>query len=136
MFSGAKREPWWKGTPAILVGTTLLLAGMMAIPTAVLGGRDSLAMMGLGAGVGLATVLAGFFTVRLAFRRPDRFGVKLVVGGFVFRFVLLALLLFGVLRTTRVPLESFVLWIVFFYFSLVVAEAWVLARQPVPEGSR
>jgi hypothetical protein len=138
MFSGAKRGPWWREIPAILLGTTLLLAGVMAVPTAVLGGTDSLVLMILGAGVGLLTVLAGYFFVRIAFRRPDRFGVKLVVGGFVFRVVLLGLVLFGVLRATGIPLERFVLWIVFFYFSLVMAEAWALARQSslASEGSR
>ncbi len=124
----------------ILSATTLLLAGTMAIPTAALGGRDSLLMMVLGAAVGLVTVLLGYAFVRIAFRRPDPFGVKLVVGGFIFRVVLLGLVLFGVLRATQIPLERFVLWIVFFYFSLVLAEAWVLARESsstsfVPEKS-
>jgi hypothetical protein len=129
MYFGEKRGPWWKGIPALLMGTTILLAAAVAIPTAALGGTDSLMMMVLGAAVGLVTVLAGYAFVRIAFRKPDRFGVKLVVGGFIFRVVLLGLVLFGVLGATQLPLERFVLWIVFFYFSLVMAEAWALARE-------
>ena len=108
---------------------TLALGALTAIPTAILGGRDSLSMMMMGAGVGLGIVLAGSFCARLALRGPDRFGVKVVVGGFFFRLVLLGLLLTAIVRLARFPLESFILWMTFFYFSLVMVEAWLLARQ-------
>jgi hypothetical protein len=117
--------------PAILLLTTLALGALTAIPTAILGGRESLPMMMMGAGVGLGIVLAGSFCARLALRGPDRFGVKIVVGGFVFRLALLGLLLTAIVRLARFPLESFILWMTFFYFSLVMAEAWLLARQAV-----
>jgi hypothetical protein len=122
--------------PAILLLMTLGLGALTAIPTAILGGRESLPMMMMGAGVGLGIVLAGSFCARLALRGPDRFGVKIVVGGLVFRLALLGLLLTAIVRLARFPLESFILWMVFFYFSLVMAEAWLLARQAVAPASR
>jgi hypothetical protein len=86
-------------------------------------------MMIMGAAVSLVAVLAGSFCARLALRGPDRFGVKIVVGGFVFRLALLGLLLMALVQLARVPIESFILWMTFFYFSLVLAEAWLHARQ-------
>ena len=65
--------------PAVLTAAAILLAAVTAIPTAVLGGRESLAMMGLGAAVGLGAVVSGFYCVRLALRGPDRFGVNAAV---------------------------------------------------------
>jgi hypothetical protein len=88
-------------------------------------------MMSLGAAVGLAVVLAGSQLARFALRGPDRFGIRVVVGGFVFRLALLGLFLAGISRATNVPLEGFVLWMVFFYFALVMTEAWLLARKAV-----
>ena len=129
MSSTAKLDGLQSRIPGILLLTTLALGTLSAIPTAILGGRDSLPMMIMGAGVGLATVLAGSYCARLALRGPDRFGVKIVVGGFVFRLALLGLLLTAIVRLARFPLESFILWMTFFYFSLVMAEAWLLARQ-------
>jgi hypothetical protein len=115
--------------PAFLLVATIALAAVAAIPTAMLGGRESLSMMGLGASVGLAAVLSGFYSVRFALRGPDRFGVNAAVGGFVFRVAMLSLLLAGIAKTTQLPLERFVLWIVFFYFALVMVEAWILAQR-------
>jgi hypothetical protein len=115
--------------PVILLLTTLALGALTAIPTAILGGPDSLTMMIMGAAVSLVAVLAGSFCARLALRGPDRFGVKIVVGGFVFRLALLGLLLMALVQLARFPIESFILWMTFFYFSLVLAEAWLHARQ-------
>lgn len=131
MSSTAKLGALQSRIPAALLLMTLVLGALTAIPTAILGGRDSLPMMMMGAGVGLATVLAGSFCARLALRGPDRFGVKIVVGGFFFRMVLLGLLLTAIVRLARFPLDSFILWMTFFYFSLVMVEAWLLARQAV-----
>jgi hypothetical protein len=85
-------------------------------------------MMGVGAGLSLAIVLGGYGCVRLAFRGPDRYAVKLVVGGFVIRLVLLALALALLINLTDVDPGRFVLWLITFYFTLVMAEAWILAR--------
>lgn len=131
MFSIARRETPHESPTTPLILTALALAGIAAIPTAMLGGTDALSMMGLGVTVALATVLAGSTIARFALRGPDRFGVKLVVGGFMFRIVLLILFLAALVRTAHIPLDRFVLWLVFFYFSLVMAEAWILARRQV-----
>jgi hypothetical protein len=86
-------------------------------------------MMGLGLGLSLATVLGGLVVARWAFRGPDRFATKLVVGGFVTRMVLLFSLAALVVASTGVDLGTFVLWLVGFYFALVMVEAWLLARE-------
>lgn len=135
MSSIAKPKPFHDRIPATLFLATLVLATIAAVPTGLLGGSASVGMMALGAGVGLAAVLAGSSLARLALRGPDRFGVKLVVGGFVFRLVLLALLLTALVRVAGLPLERFILWLVFFYFALVVAEAWILARRSTESPS-
>lgn len=88
-------------------------------------------MMAVGAAASLFTVVGGFWLAQLAFRGPDRFATKLVVGGFVTRM----LLLFGVVATlvagAGLRPAAFVLWLVGFYFALIVLEAWILARQPL-----
>ncbi len=129
MSSIARPRRFHDRIPATLLLATLALAILAGIPTGILGGSDSLAMMSLGAGVGLATVLAGSSLARWALRGPDRFGVKLVVGGFIVRVAFLGLLLAGLVRVAGLPLERFILWLVFFYFALVMAEAWILARR-------
>jgi hypothetical protein len=35
----------------------------------------------------------------------------------------------ALVQLARFPIESFILWMTFFYFSLVLAEAWLHARQ-------
>ena len=86
-------------------------------------------MMGVGAGVGLFIVVGGYYCAQLAFRGPDRYAVKLVVGGFLVRMVLLATAIFTIVAVTDLPPSRFVLWLVAFYFVLVIAEAWILARE-------
>jgi hypothetical protein len=108
---------------------TLALAVVAGIPTARIGGTDELLMMGLGAGVALVSVLGGYFIAQMAFRGPDRFASKLVLGGFLIRLVLLALTMTVIVTVTRIPLSRFVLWLVAFYFVLLMAEAWILARE-------
>lgn len=135
MSSIARLRPLHDRIPGTLLVGTLLLAGIAAIPTGLLGGSSALAMMALGAGVGLAAVLAGSGIARFALRGPDRFGVKLVVGGFIFRVALLGLLLWAIAQIARLPIERFVLWLVFFYFALVMVEAWILARREVEPAS-
>lgn len=117
----------------------------MTIPTALLRRTETLPMVLLGAGLAFAIVLVGYVVAKLAFRGPDRFGTKLVVGGFLVRLVFLAASLFLVAEVAHVELGRFILWLVLFYFALILAEAWVLARQsaakphvtlsPVPEES-
>jgi len=135
MFSIAKLAAPHERIPATLLLTTLALGALIGIPMAIWGGGDSLPMMTLGAGAGLFTVLAGSYCARLALRGPDRFGVQVVVGGFVFRVALLGLILTVVVRSGRLPIESFVLWMTFFYFSLVMTEAWLLARKSAAPAS-
>lgn len=109
---------------------TLGLAALAAAPTAILGGADALRHMALGAGAALATVLGGYWLARLAFRGPDRFATKLVVGGFITRMILLFGIAAAVVLATGADPASFVLWLVSFYFALILVEAWILARQP------
>ena len=79
----------------------------------------------------LAIVIGGYYCAQLAFRGPDRYAVKLVVGGFLVRLVLLALTLVLLVSVTDIPPARFILWLLAFYFVLVVAEAWMLAREAV-----
>ena len=101
----------------------------MALPTALLGGRDALAMMALGAGLSLATIVGGLWLAQVAFRGPDRYATKLVVGGFVTRMILMFSLTAGVVAVTGLDVGTFVIWLVGFYFTLVMVEAWLLARE-------
>ena len=107
----------------------MALAGIAAIPTSLIGGTDAVVMMGVGAGAGLATVLGGYYCMQLAFRGPDRFAVKLVVGGFLMRLVLLMLTLVALVTLAKIEPSRFVLWLVGFYVALVLAEAVILARE-------
>jgi hypothetical protein len=111
-----------------------VLAGAAAIPTVKIGGSDALAMMALGAGAALFAVLGGWFVAKLAFRGPDRFATKLVVGGFLVRLILLFLTMTVLVLVTGVQLSRFVLWLVSFYFAMLMAEAWILARNHVSES--
>lgn len=117
--------------PTILAVVTLGLATIVALPTALLGGPDALVMMAIGAAASLATVVGAFWLAQLAFRGPDRFATKLVVGGFVTRMILL----FAIAATLVIALglepSGFVLWMVAFYFAQILVEAWILARQPI-----
>lgn len=119
--------------PAALTLVAALLAALAALPTALIGGSDALAMMGVGALASLATVLGGYWLAQLAFRGPDRYATKLMVGGFLTRMVLL----FGVVATlvlgAKLPLTAFLLWLVGFYFALILVEAWLLS-QPTHES--
>jgi hypothetical protein len=128
MFSTAKPSAPVGGIPVTLILLTAGLAALAGIPAGLLGGAEGLTMMAVGAGVSLAIVLGGYGCVRLAFRGPDRFAVKLVVGGFLIRLVLLALALAALVNLTSIDPGRFVLWLVTFYFTLVMAEAWILAR--------
>jgi hypothetical protein len=119
-----------------MVGVTLAMAALIGAPAALMGGADALAMVGVGAGLALLTVLGGYAAARLAFRGPDRYAVKLVVGGFVVRLVLLVLLLAALVAFTGLDPARFVLWLVTFYFVLVLAEAWLLARAERQGGPR
>jgi len=118
-----------RNLPARLLATAILLAGVAAIPTATLGGDAALGMMSLGAGMALAVVLGGWWIARLAFRGPDVFATKLVVGGFLVRMILLVLAMFALVAVTDIELSRFVLWLVTFYFALILVEAWILARE-------
>jgi len=120
--------------PAILILTTVALAGAAAIPTMLIGGTEAVGMMAVGAGLGLFAVLGGYYCNRLVFRGPDRYAVKIAVGGFLVRIALLILSLFLVVRLTGARPERFVLWLVAFYVILVMAEAWVLARAESAGG--
>ena len=86
-------------------------------------------MMGIGAGAGLAIVVGGYWCAQLAFRGPDAYAVKLVVGGFLIRLALLAMTLAVFGLVTDISPARFVLWLIAFYFLLVMAEAWILARE-------
>jgi hypothetical protein len=87
-------------------------------------------MMAVGAAASFATVLGAFHVARLAFRGPDRFATKLVVGGFVTRMVLLFAAAALLVSVAGLEPSSFVLWLVAFYFAQILAEAWILARDP------
>lgn len=116
----------------VTLGMTLL-AG---VPATLIGGADTLAMVGVGAALALLIVLGGYGIARLVFRGPDRYAVKLAVGGFLVRLVLLVLSLVAFVAITGLDPERFVLWVVTFYFVLVMAEAWMLARAERREASR
>jgi hypothetical protein len=120
--------------PAILALATLILGALAAIPTILLGGPEAVANMAVGALASLFTVAGGFWLAQLAFRGPDRFATKLVVGGFVVRMVLLFAAATALVAAGLRP-AAFVLWLVTFYFALILLEAWILARQPL-EGDR
>lgn len=124
-------RPSASGIPRILGLLASALTAIAAPPTLLIGGVDALGMMALGAAVSLASVLGGFWVARFAFRGPDRFATKLVVGGFVTRMVLLFAVTGAVAAVTGVPPSAFVLWLVSFYFVLILVEAWILARQPL-----
>ena len=129
MSSIARRGESRSKAPIRIALLAVTLAAAAAVPTTILGGVDALSMMGLGAGLGLAIVLGGYYCVQLAFRGPDRYAVKLVVGGFVVRLGLLFAALAVLAAATDIPVSRFVLWLVAFYFVLVLAEAWILARE-------
>lgn len=123
------------GIPTALVLLTIVLAILAGVPAVLVGGSDALAMMAVGAGLSLAIVLGGYACARLAFRGPDRYAAKLVVGGFVIRLVLLVLSLVTLGAATDLDPGRFVLWLVTFYFALVMAEAWILSRAETRGGS-
>ena len=93
-------------------------------------------MMALGAGVAWACVLGGWWIAQLAFRGPDVFATKLVVGGFIVRMGLLILTLVALVATTGIEPSRFVLWLVSFYVALILVEAWILARESQREGPK
>jgi hypothetical protein len=115
---------------------TVMLGILAGIPTTLVGGRDAVAMMSVGAGLSLLTVLGGYWCARLALRGPDRYAVKLVVGGLLIRIVLLVGAIIGFVALTGLDPGRFVLWVVTFYFALVMAEAWILARREMREARR
>jgi hypothetical protein len=117
--------------PRTLILLTAGLVVVAGIPTAILGGTEALGRMALGAAVSLASVLGGYYLARFAFRGPDRFATKLVVGGFITRMVLLFGISAAVVAATGVDPSAFVMWLVSFYFALILVEAWILARQPL-----
>lgn len=114
--------------------TALALAGIAAIPAMTLGGSGTVGMMALGALVAWACVLGGWWIARFAFRGPDVFATKLVVGGFIVRVGLLILTMVTLVATTGIEPGRFVLWLVSFYFALILVEAWILARENQTEG--
>ena len=115
----------------MLTAVTLGLAAIAALPTALLGGADAVSMMAIGAAASLVTVLGAFWLAQLAFRGPDRFATKLVVGGFVTRMVLLFAVAAVLVVVAGLEPSAFVLWLVGFYFAQIIVEAWLLARQPL-----
>jgi hypothetical protein len=129
MRSTGKRKGPRDRIPPTLILLTVALAGIATIPTSLIGGTEAVAMMGVGAGAALLTVLGGYYCVQLAIRGPDRFAVKLVVGGFLIRLVLLMLTLVALVALTGIEPSRFVLWLVGFYIALVMAEAAILARE-------
>ena len=101
-----------------------------------MGGLDAVSMMALGAALGLAAVLGGYLCTMLAFRGPDRFATKLVVGGFLLRMLLLFALVAAIVTATEIDPSRFMLWLVLFYFVLVMVEAWILARHSASATSK
>jgi hypothetical protein len=136
MFSTAKHNEALDRIPLAMILITLALGLLTGVPTILLGGRDAVAMMSIGAGLSLLTVLGGYGCIRLALRGPDRYAVKLVVGGFVIRLMLLVAAVVALVALTGLDPARFVLWVVTFYFALVMAEAWILARRETREAAR
>ena len=60
-------------------------------------------------------------------------GVILVVG--YIGFILLTRIIAALVAATDIPPARFVLWLIAFYFLLVMAEAWMLARESAKEGT-
>jgi len=135
-MSSTAKLPGRKRIPATLAILTIALAGLLAIPTGLMGGIDAVLMMTVGAGVGLATVVLGFWIAAFAFRGPDRFATKLVVGGFVVRMFLLFVALAALIGSTDLDPSRFVLWLVSFYFVLIMVEAFLLAREGMSAGPK
>jgi hypothetical protein len=113
----------------MLVQVTAALALAAAIPTYLLGGREAVAMMAIGAGAGLFIVLGGYATVHHALRSPERDLARFLVGGFLVRLVFLASSMVGLAVLARLDPTRFVLWLLAFYFVLLLAEAWALLRR-------
>jgi hypothetical protein len=115
--------------PKTLTLLTISLAAIAAIPTTLLGGVDAASMMALGAGLSLAIVLGGYFSVRFLLRGPSRFAAGLMVAGFVARFAFFFLAVAFLVATTDLEPGRFILWMIGFYFILVMAEAAIVARS-------
>jgi hypothetical protein len=122
--------------PVILTVTAVGLAAVGTIPAMALGGRHALGMMALGALTAWGCVLGGWWIARFAFRGPDVFATKLVVGGFIVRVGLLILTMVTLVAATGIEPGGFVLWLVSFYFALLLVEAWILAREHQTEGPK
>lgn len=136
MFSTGKPGQPGVRIPAAMVMMTAAMTVVAGVPATLIGGTDTLAMVGIGAALALLIVLGGYYVARLAFRGPDRYAVKLAVGGFLVRLVLLVLSLVAFVAVTGLDPARFVIWVVTFYFALVMAEAWMLARAERRGASR
>lgn len=123
--------------PLILTVTWIALTTAAALATLPIAGTEGLSLLLLGSGTALVAVIGGWYVAQLAFRGPDVFATKLVVGGFLVRLILLALTMTALVLVTGVEPARFVLWLVTFYFVLILVEAWLLARESLTmkEGS-
>ncbi len=100
-----------------------------ATGTLLVAGTEAISFLLAGAVTALVAVLGGWYVAQLAFRGPDVFATKLVVGGFLVRMVMLALTMTALVLVTGMEPARFVLWLVTFYFVLILVEAWLLARE-------
>lgn len=133
MYSTGKSKDPAARIPLVLLVTTLGLLLVIGIPAALIAGAETVRMMAVGAGLAFLTVLAGYGFAKLAFRGPDPFASKVMVGGFLIRISLLIVVLATFTKATGIDLAQFILWVITFYFALVMAEAWILARGEMRE---
>ncbi|NNE43602.1 MAG: hypothetical protein HKN12_05300 [Gemmatimonadetes bacterium] len=133
MYSTEKSKDPGSRIPLVLLGTTLALLLVIGIPTALIAGAETVRMMAIGAALAFTTVLAGYGFAKLAFRGPDPFASKIMVGGFLIRMILLIVVLSVFVKATGLDLGQFIFWVITFYFALVMAEAWILARAEMRE---
>ena len=133
MYSTEKSKSPGASVPVVLLLTTLGMLLVVGIPTALIAGTEKLRMVGLGAGLAFLTVIAGYGFAKLAFRGPDPFAAKVMVGGFLIRMILLVVFLAAFVSATGMDLGQFILWVITFYFALIMAEAWVLAKGEMRE---
>ena len=117
--------------PLRLTLITLALAAAAAYPVHRLGGREGLQSMLLGAGLSWVTVIGSYLGIILAFRNAKQLQALIVLGGFLVRLMMLFGLLTVIAKTLEVNLNQLVIWLVSFYMVLVVAEAYLLAAQPL-----
>ena len=117
--------------PSALAILTIGLTALLAIPMGVRGGTEAILTVATGAGISLGVVLVGLWLSDLIWSGNDPHGTKAAIGGFIVRFALLLFVLATLGFGLGIDVSRFLMWLVTFYFVLIMAEAVILARDPV-----